>query len=107
MSILMRASGWMDGTAPHDPAADQEAPRQWRPEWTVPHLVFQGGVDRIPRYSLTGGGFIPTKSFAGKEGLLYQPYVTPISSQTGGGFVPARPNFLTSLLKGVFQSGQG
>jgi hypothetical protein len=96
----------MTAPAPwHHPVTDQAAPSRWRPQWTVPHLVYQGGDPRLPKYSLTGGGFIPTKSFAGKEGLMWQPYVTPISSQTGGGFIAARPNFLTALLKGVFQSG--
>ncbi len=90
---------------PHDPGNHQMPPRQWRPQWTVPHLVYQGGQDRIPRYSLTGGGFIPRKSFAGREGLMYQPYVTPKSSLAGGGQVPSRTNFLTSLFNGIFQSG--
>ena len=84
-------------------------PTKWRPEWTVPHLVYQGGLDYLPRYSLTGGGFIPAykgkTGFAGKEGLLIQPYVTPISSLVGGGQVPARTNFLTALFKGIFESG--
>ena len=94
---------------PHNPATDQFPPTKWRPEWTVPHLVFQGGQDFIPRYSLTGGGFIPnykgTTGFRGKEALLMQPYVTPISSMVGGGQVPSRTNFLTSLFKGIFESG--
>lgn len=104
-----------DVTPPHNPMSDQQAPSgqtiasgrgsRWRPEWTVNHLVFQGGIPRQPRYSLTGGGFIPSKSFAGKEGLLLQPYVTPVSSITGGGFIPKRTNFLTQLLNGIFENG--
>lgn len=106
MSILMRNNNhYHDGSAPYHPVNDQGPPRKWRPEWTVPHLVFQDGQDRIPRYSLTGGGFIPKKSFAGREGLLYQPYVTPLSSLVGGGQVPSRTNFLTSLFKGIFENG--
>jgi hypothetical protein len=109
LSLFRANNHYHDGSAPHDPVADQLPPRQWRPEWTVPHLVFQGGQDRIPRYSLTGGGFIPTykgrSGFAGRESLLYQPYVTPLSSMVGGGQVPARTNFLTSLFKGIFEQG--
>lgn len=96
---------WPNAAVPHHPVMDQAAPENWRPEWTVPHLVFQGGVPRLPRYSMTGGGFIPTKQYAGREGLMYQPYVTPIMSTAGGGFIAARPNFLTRLLKGVFEPG--
>jgi hypothetical protein len=105
MSILMRDMHPHDGTPGHDPVTDQGAPRNWRPEWTVPHLVYQDGQDRIPRYSLTGGGFIPAKSFRGREPLLWQPYVTPIASMVGGGQVPARTNFLTALFKGIFERG--
>jgi len=108
-NLLIDDNHYHDGSAPHHPVADQLPPSKWRPEWTVPHLVFQGGEPRIPRYSLTGGGFIPhykgKSGFAGKEGLLYQPYVTPISSMTGGGQVPSRTNFLTALFKGMFESG--
>lgn len=106
MSHLFRDNNhYHDGSAPHDPVGDQGAPRKWRPEWKVPHLVYQDGQDRIPRYSLTGGGFIPTKSFRGREPLLWQPYVTPIASMVGGGQVPTRTNFLTSLFKGIFERG--
>lgn len=106
MALFGDSGHFRDGTPPHHPVGDQGAPRQWRPEWRVNHLVYQSGYDRIPRYSLTGGGFIPKKSFRGREGLLYQPYVTPVSSMVGGGQVPSRTNFLTSLFKGIFENGR-
>lgn len=117
MNSKFTAWGAADGGAVHDPVSHQQAPsgmpivpggvagEAWRPNWSVPHLVFQGGHDRIPRYSMIGGGFIPSKSFAGKEGLMYQPYVTPVSSISGGGFLPSKPNFLTRLFNGIFQPG--
>jgi hypothetical protein len=81
-------------------AIPQYAPTVWRPEWLVGHLVYQGGVPILKRSSLTGGGFIPSKSFAGKEALSWQPYATPVSSVVGGGQVPSRPNFTTPLANG-------
>lgn len=97
------------GAPPHNPASDYGIPSRNQPEWTVPYLTFQAGQDRIPRYSLTGGGFLPTykgtTGFRGKEGLMYQPYVTPLSSLAGGGQVPSRTNFLTALFKNIFHPG--
>lgn len=109
LNLFRENTHYHDGTPPHHPGNDQSPPVQWRPQWTVPHLVFQGGQDRIPRYSLTGGGFIPhfkgRTGFAGRENLLIQPYVTPLSSLVGGGQVPSRTNFLTALFKGVSEPG--
>jgi hypothetical protein len=83
------------------PATEQYAPTRWRPEWTRESLVFQGGFPKLKRSSMTGGGFIPAKTFAGKEALMWQPYATPVSSVTAGGQLPSRPAFLTALLDGT------
>lgn len=79
------------------PAADQALPSRWRPIWHVGHLVFQGGVPILKRSSMTGGGFIPARSFAGREAPSWQPYATPVSSALGPGFFASRPPFLTPL----------
>lgn len=84
----------------HHPVADQCAPLYWRPSWRVGHLVYQGGNPMLRASSLTGGGFLPRKDFAGHESPSWQPYATPISSQIGGGVFPSRANFLTALLSG-------
>ena len=86
-------------------ASDQWAPLNWRPEWRVAHLVFQGGVPVLKTSSMTGGGFMPVKQFAGRQAPLTQPYVTPLSSIAAGGFVPARPNFLQRLFGGQTRQG--
>lgn len=84
----------------HHPIADQTEPRWYRPVWHVNHLVFQGGVPRLKRSSLTGGGFLPIRDMAGHESPMWQPYATPVISQVGGGLMPSRPNFLTALAGG-------
>lgn len=87
------------------PVAEQHAPLWYQPVWHVGHLVFQGGVPRLKASSMTGGGFIPQRQWAGREAPSWQPYATPISSQVGGGTVPARPNFLTALFGGRISQG--
>jgi hypothetical protein len=91
--------------AAHPPVAHQHAPTRWRPTWLVHHLVYQGGNPKLKASSLTGGGFIPARQWAGKYPLFTQPYATPISSAVGGGQVPARPNFITALMNGQINTG--
>ena len=99
---------------PHDEiVANQYAPMWYRPVWHVGHLVYQGGVPRLKRSSMTGGGFIPAGrqillglSTRGKEAPSWQPYATPVNSMTGSGFIPSRPNFLTRLFGGAVGSNQ-
>jgi hypothetical protein len=86
--------------ASHHPVADQSEPLFYRPVWHVNHLVFQGGNPRLKRQSMTGGGFLPMKDFAGHEQPSWQPYATPVASALGSGFFPSRPNFLQPLLGG-------
>lgn len=83
------------------PLALQQIPQGYQPHWYVGNLVYQGGNPVLKRSSLTGGGFIPMRSLAGREGPGWQAYVTPVSSMTGAGFAPSRPNFLTRLAGGV------
>lgn len=83
------------------PASPQQAPLYWRPEWLVGHLVYQGGIPILKRSSMTGGGFLPARQWAGREPPSIQPYATPITSSVGGGLLPKRPNFLTALLNGT------
>jgi hypothetical protein len=87
--------------AQYHPIDAQAPPSRWRPQWRVGHLVYQGGNPLLKRSSLTGSGFIPMRSLAGREQPMWQPYVTPVSSQVGAGFAPARPNFLSRLAGGV------
>ncbi len=84
-----------------DGASPQEAPLYYRPVWHVGHLVYQGGIPKLKRSSMTGGGFIPVRQWAGKEAPSTQPYATPVGSVTGGGQIPSRPNFLTALFGGA------
>lgn len=81
----------------HHPAVAQAAPKYYRPVWHVNHLVYQAGCPILKRSSMTGGGFLPMKDFAGHEAPGWQPYATPVSSQIGGGQLPSRVNFLTLL----------
>jgi hypothetical protein len=81
----------------HHPIADQQPPALYKPVWHVNHLVYQGGVPRLKQASLTGGGFLPMRDFAGREAPSWQPYATPVVSQIGAGFFPARSNFLQPL----------
>jgi hypothetical protein len=83
--------------APHIPTADMAPPALYTPVWHVGHLVYQGGVPRLKASSLTGGGFLPRKDFAGKEAPMWQPYATPLVSVTGAGFAPSNPNYLLPL----------
>jgi hypothetical protein len=79
------------------PASPQMAPLYYRPVWHVGHLVYQGGVPKLKRSSLTGGGFIYGRDLAGKEAPGWQPYATPVADFVGGGLIPSRPAFLTGL----------
>lgn len=82
----------------------QEAPLYYRPVWHVNHLVYQGGNPKLKRSSLTGGGFIPQRSLAGKEAPSWKPFTPTLVSTTGGGLVPSRPNFLLALASGASTS---
>lgn len=82
------------------PASPQTTPLYYRPVWHVGHFVYQGGVPKLKRSSMTGGGFIPVRQWRGKEPPSIQPYATPVGSFVGGGKVPDRPNFLTALFGG-------
>ena len=84
----------------HNPIADQQVPAFFRPVWHVGHLVFQGGNPRLKMSSMTGGGFLPRKDFAGHELPSWQQYATPVASTLGSGFFASRPNFLTALSGG-------
>jgi hypothetical protein len=81
----------------HNAIADQKPPAYYRPVWHVNHLVYQGGVPMLKVSSLTGGGFVPQRSWAGREAPSWHAYATPISSAIGAGFFASRPNFLTPL----------
>jgi hypothetical protein len=83
------------------PASPQQAPLYYRPVWHVGHLVYQGGIPKLKRSSMTGGGFIPVRQWAGREPPSIQPYATPVTSMTGGGKIPDRPNFLSALFGGA------
>lgn len=82
-------------------------PTKVKPEWTVPYLVFQGGVPRTRDNSLTGGGQIYGREF---QAMFSQPPVivpnrTPIVSLVGGGSLPSMPASLQALLGGAQGSG--
>lgn len=94
------------GWSTHNPIAAQEAPEYYRPVWHVGHLVYQGGVPALRRASLTGGGFIYERDYAGREGPSWQPYATPVTSQVGSGTLPSRANFLTALFGGAVGANQ-
>jgi hypothetical protein len=99
---------------PHDElVAHQYAPAFYRPVWHVGHLVYQGGIPRLKRSSMTGGGFIPAGRqltvglpTRGHESPSWQPYATPVSSISGSGITPSRPNFLTRLFGGMLGRNQ-
>ena len=55
LNLFREDTHYRDGTPPHHPGNDQLPPTRWRPQWIVPHLVFQGGQDRIPRYHPVAG----------------------------------------------------
>jgi hypothetical protein len=82
------------------PIDNQAAPERYQPVWHVNHLVYQGGTPRLKAASMTGGGFLPQRSPAGREQPSWAPYATPIHSAVGAGFFAARPNFLTALSGG-------
>ena len=111
---MSRALGLGPVKDPHDQlVASQYAPSWYRPVWHVGHLVYQGGIPKLKRSSLTGGGFIPAGRqiliglpTRGEEGPSWQPYATPVNSMTGSGFTPSRPNFLTRLFGGAVGANQ-
>lgn len=89
-----------------NPVDMQQIPLWYRPVWHVNHLVYQGGVPKLKRSSMTGGGFLPMKDFAGREAPSWNPYATITQSLAGSGLVAKRPNFLTVLGGGASTTSQ-
>lgn len=100
---------WMGRTPPavNSPASPLQLPTRRYPQWYVAELPYQGGVPILKRSSMTGGGFVPMRSLAGKEAPSWQPYATPVSSMLGGGQLPSRPPFTTALGGNAAATGSG
>lgn len=89
------------------PASPLYAPQRWRPEWLIENLVYQGGVPMLPRSSVTGGGFIPERTFYATEPAIWSAYATPVSAVLGGGFLPSRPYGTAPLANNTAAPGVG
>ena len=83
--------------AVNNPADPQQAPLLYRPVWHVGHLVFQGGIPKLKRSPMNGGGFLYARDAGARQGLVWNPYATPVGSLVGGGLMPSRPAFTTPL----------
>lgn len=69
------------------------------PRWYVGYLTFQGGNPRQRIGSLTGGGFVPPRSFDGTFRPVMKGYTPGVNSAVGAATVVAAPMGVVGLLQ--------